>query len=110
GAPAGSCGPGRYLLHRSARAPTRRIGPRVQRGAPAAPLPCHQSASSRRVPRGDWSTAAPPTADDDTDLRQGGHRGPAWHCSAVAEGCVMSKLQAALDEYLSVHRALGYKL
>jgi integrase len=28
----------------------------------------------------------------------------------MAQGCDMSKLQAALDEYLAVHRALGYKL
>ena len=28
----------------------------------------------------------------------------------MAKGCDMSKLQATLDEYLAVHRALGYKL
>ena len=103
----GLAGPVRHLLHRSARAPARRVEPRVQGGSPVAALACHRSASPRRVSERDRSTAASPTADDHTDLRQGGHCGAARHRAAVAEGCVMSKLQAALDEYLAVHRALG---
>ena len=98
------------LLRRPPRVGARRIGSRAQGGAPVAALPCHQSAAPRRVPERDRSTAAPPAADDHADLCQGGHRGATRHRTAVAGRCVMSQLQVALDEYLAVRRALGYKL
>lgn len=71
----------------------------------AADLP-----APRCVPERDRSAAAPPAADDHADLCQGGHRGATRHRAAVARECVMSPLQVALDEYLAVRRALGYKL
>ena len=88
----------------------RRIGSGAQGSAPAEALPRHQPAAPRRVPERDRSAAAPPPADHHADLCQGGHRGATRHCTAVAGECVMSSLQVALDEYLAVRHALGYKL
>src|SRR5213075_2986245 len=46
----------------------------------------------------------------DRHLRQGRLRGVAYGGSAVAGGCPMTNLAAAVQEYLALRRSLGYKL
>src|SRR6516225_170391 len=100
----------RNLLRRSSRPQARRPKSRFQRGASDETLLGHQDAEPRRLSRRDRSTAAPPTADDHTNLRQGRYQSTAHYCHAVDGRCVMSALRTAFHDYLAVRRALGYKL
>jgi hypothetical protein len=100
----------RNLLCRSSRPQARRPKSRFQRGSSVEPLLRHQDPEPRRLPERDWSTAAPPTTDDHTNLRQGRYEGAAHHCHAVDGRCVMSALRTAFHDHLAVCRALGYKL
>src|SRR5437870_3378569 len=55
-------------------------------------------------------SATSPAADHHADLCEGGSEVPAHPGSAVEGRGAMSALQTALDEYLALHRALGFKL
>src|SRR6266487_2301534 len=67
---------------------------------------------SRSVARRDLTGTAPSLDHHHAALRQGGFRGTAWRCHAVAErgGPAMSGLHDALTDYLATRRALGTQL
>src|SRR6202030_3718297 len=78
------------------------------RGPPVASLPGNRPPATRRFAPGDRRCPASSSPRHHTDLRQGGHRGPAGPCPAVAGGGIMTTLRQAVEEYLSLRRALGF--
>src|SRR5207247_6755051 len=58
----------------------------------------------------DRTGPAPPQRDDHRPLRQGRSRRVAGAGAALARRCRMSPLRDAVDQYLEIRRALGFKL
>src|SRR6266542_2599178 len=91
--------------------PVLRAGGAGEGGSPpAAPQRGQRHARRRRDPdRGRAGTSSCP-AGDHRDLRQDRPGGAARPGQAMARRCGMTGIRPAIDDYLAVRRALGYKL
>ena len=73
------------------------------------------TAATRDAPGGrvvgrDRPGAAAPGAEDDRDLREGRPERAAAAGASVARGCGMTRVRAAMEDYLRIRRRLGFEM
>jgi integrase/recombinase XerD len=97
-------------MHRSARDRALRHRCAYLRYTSVSPRPCHRDAASRRLAGRDRRAARAPPSRHHQDLHEGRFAGTAHARRSLAGRCAMNTLRQALDEYLDMRRALGFKL
>ena len=79
-------------------------------GAPVAAYRRHRDAQGRRLAAGDRAGVAPPSTEDDRDLREGRPSRAEILSVAVAGRWGMSSVREVLGDYLRIRRQLGFGL